>query len=122
MSNPYALSKIESQLQQVYCDKRSLDILGAEINHRKWHADLLDDEGDPCGRMLCGVDSALPEHADLRWTCQLNIHFASSKYHAGPMGVGIGDTPQQAYDAACAFFYRFDRLQIAAIFRSFNHE
>jgi hypothetical protein len=122
MSNQYALSKIESELQQVYCDRRSLEILGTEINHRKWHADLLDDEGDPCGRMLLGVDSALPAHATMRWTCQLGIHFGSTRWQDGVMGCGSGDTPQEAYEAACAFFERFGCTGQAHYFWSINHE
>lgn len=120
MSNPYALSKIEAELQQVYCDKSSLNILGAEINHRKWHADLLDDEGDPCGRMLCGVDSSLPAHASMRWSCQLGVHFASGKWTEGPMACGMGDTPQEAYEAACAYFERFGGVIQAQFFRGIN--
>ena len=122
MSNTFALSRIETELQQVFCDRRSLDHLWSEIHGRRWHSELLDDEGDPCGRMICGIDSSLPVHADMRWTCQLGVHFGSSKWQDGPMGCGIGDTPQEAYDSACAFFDRLGCTIQAAYFRGINHE
>ena len=122
MSNCYAMSTIERELQQSYCTRRELDILGGEIHGRKWHADLLDDQGDPCGRMCLGIDSALPAHADFRWSCQINCHFGSIKYHDGPMACGIGDTPQQAYEAALAHFERNGLIGHAALFRRFNNE
>ena len=122
MSNPYAIPSHLVQLQMVDCTKSNLDYLWSEVRRVKWHADLLDDEGDPCGRMMLGADSSLPAHADFRWACQLNCHFASSKYHDGPMACGIGDSPQQAYEAACNAFERFGKPEIAALFRRFNHD
>ena len=120
--NQFAIPKDMMQFQQSYCDKAALKNLGSEIHGIKWHADLLDDHGDPCGRMLLGVDSALPAHASFRWSCQLNAHFASEKYHDGPLACGIGDTPQQAYEAACTAFERFDKPQLAVMFRRFNRD
>ena len=120
MGNQYAMPRELVQLQQVDCTKSNLDYLWSEVRRVKWHADLLDDQGDPCGRMCLGLDSALPAHADFRWSCQINCHFASSKYHTGPMACGIGDTPQQAYEAACATFERGNRPELAALFRRFN--
>lgn len=119
--NAYAIPKELQKLQMVYCDKRALDNLD-QISGVKWHADLLDDTGDPCGRMLLGVDSALGSHPSFRWSCQINCHFASEKYHDGPIGCGIGSSPQQAYDAACSFFERFGKPELAVLFRRFNHD
>jgi len=120
MSFPCALTKIEESLQQSYCTKRDFSVLGSEISGRKWHAELLDDEGDLCGRMMLGLDSALPAHADMRWSCQLGVHFGSSKWQDGKMACGIGDTPQEAYDSACAFFDRFGCTVQARYFRGIN--
>ena len=122
MSFPNALTKIEEGLQQVYCDKRSFRILDSEISLRKWHADLLDDEGDLCGRMLRGLDSSLSSHECMRWSCQLGIHFGSSKWQDGVLAVGIGNDPQEAYEAACAFFDRSGCTVQAHYFRSINYE
>lgn len=121
MSNPYAIPEELVQLQQVSCKAHSLAVLGSDVCKIKWHADLLDDQGDPCGRMCLGVDSALPAHADFRWSCQLNCHFNSLKYQDGPMCCGIGDTPQAAYEAALAHFERSGLIGHAALFRRFNH-
>jgi len=122
MSFPCALTKIEESLQQSYCTKRDFRVLDSEISGRKWHAELLDDEGDLCGRMMLGLDSSLSSHESMRWTCQLGIHFGSSKWRDGVLAVGIGNDPQEAYDAACAFFDRFGCTVQALYFRKINHE
>lgn len=122
MSNHSFVPNRLVQLQMVDCTKSNLDYLWSQVRRVKWHADLLDDEGDPCGRMMLGADSSLPAHADFRWSCQLNCHFASAKYHDGPLACGIGDTPQEAYEAACNTFERYGKPEIAALFRRFNHD
>lgn len=113
MSNPYAMSKLENDLMQTYCTRRDLDILGAEIERPKWCSDLLDHEGDLCGRMRRDLDG---------WHCQLNIHFGSDKYHDGPMACGYGSTPQEAYAAACQRLESSGYQKQAAYFRGLNHE
>ena len=122
MSNPLAMKAEFSNLEQSLCTKHALDFLGSEVRRVKWHTDLLDCHGDPCGRMCLGLDSSLPAHADFRWSCQINGHFGSQKYHDGPLACGMGDTPQQAYEAACAAFERYNRPELAALFRRFNHD
>lgn len=118
----YALSKIEEQLQQTYCTRRDLDQLGAEIRGRKWTADLLDDTGDPCGRIMLGDGSALHEHKAFTWSCQLGVHFGSTTWTDGPLACGHGSTPQEAYSAAVDCFERNGCTAGAAYFRGINHE
>jgi hypothetical protein len=120
MSNTYAMTQTENELQQVSCTRRDLDILGGEIRGRRWHADLLDDEGDYCGRMMLAVDSAAPYGSGFRWSCQLGVYFGSGKWDSGPMACGIGDTPQAAYDAALEYFDRRGCTIQAAYFRGVN--
>ena len=113
MSNPYAMRPIERELQKTYCTRQDLDILGAEIERGRWCSDLLDNVGDPCGRMRRDLDG---------WHCQLNIHFGSDKYHSGPMACGYGSTPQEAYTAACLRLESSGYRKQAAYFRGINHE
>jgi hypothetical protein len=120
MSTAFSLTKLEQSLQQTYCTRRDLEILGAEIRCRKWTADLLDDSGDACGRIMLGDGSSLNEHKDFSWSCQLGVHFGSSKWLDGPLACGHGSTPQEAYSAACACFEKNGYSARASYFREIN--
>jgi hypothetical protein len=117
--NACAMPREIQKLAMVYCDESDLNKLD-KIRGVKWYADLLDPSGDPCGRFSLGSNSALPSHKDFKWSCQLNIHFSSDKYHDGPLSCGSGDTPQEAYDAARANFEKSGRLDLSDLFRRFN--